>query len=82
MSATGNANGPIDLQAFWKNWAKFPQEQLVPYWGKQVAWSGDGTRILASADSSAELYDKVRALGIRTDQVVFGHVDDPNLVQI
>ena len=34
---------PIDVLLFRRNRDQLPDEQLEPYWGKQVAWSGDGT---------------------------------------
>ena len=58
---------------------QFPDEQLQPYWGKQVAWSADGTRILASGDDHAELYTRLQAMGIHPAHVVVEFINDPNV---
>jgi hypothetical protein len=77
-----NPNSPpqqaIDLMLFDRNRRQVPLEYLVPYWGKQVAWSADGTRIVASAETGEEVNEQLLALGIPFDQVVFEYVDDPN----
>jgi len=35
----------VDLVLYQENRHKFPPEQLLPYAGKYIAWSGDGTRV-------------------------------------
>ncbi len=60
---------------FGPNRLKFPPEDLLQYAGKHIAWSWDGTHIVASADTDPELVDKVKALGIRPDRVVYDYVD-------
>jgi hypothetical protein len=79
MSANGQANEPIDLLLFRRNRDRFPEEELEPYWGKQVAWSGDGTRIVASGATHAELYATLARLGIDPCQVVDEFIPDPNM---
>lgn len=44
-----------------RNMNAFPAEKLLLYAGKYVAWSGDGTAILAAADDVGELIDAVDA---------------------
>lgn len=55
MNPNSKRVGPPDLSHFHENWLKFPQEELAKYWGKQVAVSPDGTRIVASGDTLEEL---------------------------
>jgi hypothetical protein len=78
-----NPNGPpkqaIDLVLFERNRRQIPPEYLVPYWGKQVAWSADGTRIVASAETDEEVYAQLATQGVHFSEVVFGYVDDPNV---
>jgi hypothetical protein len=49
-------------------------ESLAPYEGRHVAWSVDGKRILAAADSYEELYAEVDRLGIKEMEYVSGFV--------
>jgi hypothetical protein len=62
-------------RTFFENQEKIPPEALLPYAGKHIAWSWDGSRILDSADSLEQLYDKLEAAGINTQRVVFHYVD-------
>jgi hypothetical protein len=45
----------MDIQLFQKNRQQFPPEQLAKYSGRYVAWSPDGTRILASDGDELQL---------------------------
>lgn len=78
MASNGERVEPPDLSHFHENWHKFPQEELAKYWGKQVAVSPDGTRILASGDSIDEVDDKLAAAGIHFSQVVHAYIDLPD----
>lgn len=55
---------PIDTAAFDRNRAAFPDERLEPYRGKYVSWNRDGTQIVACGDTWADLYERMKALGI------------------
>jgi hypothetical protein len=70
---------PIDVLLFRRNRDQFPDEQLEPYWGKQVAWSGDGVRVVASGATHEELYAKLRSLSIDPTHVVVEFINDPNV---
>ena len=48
----------IDFKVFLENRANFPPEGLVPYSGCWVAWSPDGTHIVASSSESQDAVDK------------------------
>lgn len=71
----------IDIGKHMRNNALVPPEYLVPFWGKKVAWHADGTHIVAAADTPAERDAELLRLGIDAGEVVFGYVDDPNLVE-
>ena len=58
---------------------KVPSEELTPYIGKHVAWSLDGTRIVASGDDVKEVNDRVVAAGIPPNRVVFGYIHDADV---
>jgi hypothetical protein len=64
---------------FSKNQSRFPVEELWKYAGQHVAWSWDGTRILASAPSDEELYQKLVEEGLDPQRVAFGYVDPPDI---
>jgi hypothetical protein len=68
---------PPDVSCFNENFNKFPQEQLEPFYGLYVAWSPDGTRILASGESLEEVDEKLKAAGIHFSQVVHSFIDPP-----
>ncbi|MGL4549880.1 MAG: hypothetical protein ACRC33_01730 [Gemmataceae bacterium] len=63
---------------FGENNARFPAEELWEHAGRHVAWSWDGTRLLASAELLEDLYLKLRELGIDPQRVVFDYVDPPD----
>jgi hypothetical protein len=66
----------MDFREFDKNRAAFPPEDLLPYRGQYIAWSPDGTRIIASDTDGIKLDETVRALGYDPSQVVFSSVPD------
>jgi hypothetical protein len=70
----------IDTVAWRRQRNLFPPDQLQPFWGKCVAWSADGTRVVASGDSWDALYDELARLGIHPCSVVDEFIDDPNEV--
>ncbi len=78
MDKPDNLDGWPDPN-FIVNRNKFPTEELWKYAGQHVAWSWDGTRILASAPDDAQLYQKLIEGGIDPQRVVFGYVDPPDL---
>jgi hypothetical protein len=75
MSQNGKPQEPPDIRGYVENRWKFPPELLIPYEGKHVAWSPDGTRILASGVSLDEVDEKLAALGIHFSQVVHDFID-------
>jgi hypothetical protein len=75
MSENGRPNLP-DLRDYHKNRVAFPQEELAKYAGKFVAFSPDGTRILASGDTPEEMEAQLVALGIPPNQVVGSYIED------
>jgi hypothetical protein len=77
MDKPDNLDGWPDPK-FHENQNKFPVEELWKYAGQQVAWSWDGTRILAAAPDDAQLFQKLAELGIDFQRVVFDYVPDPD----
>lgn len=62
------------MQAFLRNRAQFPPEQLAAYAGKYIAWSPDGTAIIASADDLNGLDNAVKGLGYNPAECIFSAV--------
>ncbi len=79
MSANDKRLDPPDLSHYEENRSKFPLEELAKYAGKHVAFSPDGTRILASGESMEEVEEKLVAAGINPSQVVGSYIDEPGV---
>ena len=47
----------FNANVYARNRNAYPLDKLLLYAGKHVAWSGDGTTILAAADTGEELLD-------------------------
>jgi hypothetical protein len=64
-----------DLSHFDENRANYPPELLVPFAGQHVAWSLDGTRILASGKDMLAVEKKLVAAGIDPSRVVHDYCE-------
>lgn len=60
---------------FFDNQAKLTAEDMKPYAGFFIAWSWDGTRVLASGQSELEVYDKLIEQGADINRVVYDYID-------
>jgi hypothetical protein len=60
---------------FFVNQRCFPPEELLKYAGRYIAWSWDGSRILASGESMEEVEQKLVASGIDPSRVVGDYID-------
>jgi hypothetical protein len=59
---------------FFENQHKYPIDELAKYEDQHIAWSWDGTRILASASDYDELDRKLKAMGIDPSRVVHDYI--------
>ena len=59
---------------FDENRRKFPLDELAKYDGLHIAWSWDGSRIVASGADMEEVERKVIASGIDPSRVVYSYV--------
>lgn len=70
----------MDLQQLLRNRAQFPPEELAKHAGKYVAWSPDGTRIVASDEDPIRLDAAIPAAGYDPADVLISFVDHPDEV--
>jgi hypothetical protein len=70
MDETQQALGVADLREYAANRRRFPPDELAKHAGRYVAFSLDGSRIVASAASEEELERQLLASGIDPSQVV------------
>jgi hypothetical protein len=63
-------------RAFFENQAKVPWQVLEPYRGQHIAWSWDGSKILAADPDQEQLWNKLESLGHNPRRVVFDYVDE------
>lgn len=70
----------MDMQEFLKNRRQFPPDELQKYAGKHVAWSPDGTAIIASDDDELRLDATIRAAGYDPADVLVSFVPFPDEV--
>lgn len=68
----------MDMQEYLKNRHQFPHDELDKYAGKYVAWSPDGTRIIASDEDPLKLVDAIDELGFESSEVVIEPVPFPD----
>ena len=82
MSQTSN-RGWIDGNLFLMNRNKFTYEQLAPYAGQHVAWSTDGTSVVAHDADIAVLYRVLQERGLSGEEYVLDYLpgeDEPNTI--
>jgi hypothetical protein len=70
----------MDMQEFLKNRQQFSPDELAKYAGKFVAWSPDGSRILASDDDEFRLDTTIKASGHDPADVLVSFVPYPDEV--
>jgi hypothetical protein len=66
----------MDMQQFLRNRNEFPPEDLAQYTGQYIAWSADGTRIIASDEDPLRLMKTLDALGHDPGETVISHVPE------
>ncbi len=74
-----NTTTPWINPTFQANQRNFPAEELIRHQGKHIAWSWDGSLILASDADRRVLDQKLRDAGIDPLQVIHDYVEDLNL---
>ena len=72
----------MDIRTFRENRAKFTWDELAAYDGRWVAFSPDGSRIVASAVDLGELEPLIRAAGEDPDQVGYERIEFDDQVSL
>ncbi len=79
-----NSDAPwVDGALFNDNANKIPAEEQLRYAGKRVAYSLDGSRIVASGNDYEELAAALKSAGIDPSRVVWGYIpgeDEDSLI--
>jgi hypothetical protein len=71
---TADFNGAL----FIENRNKFPREEWLRHAGRYVAWSSDGTKIVASGAALDELFANLQAADIKLNSIVQSYVPGPD----
>ena len=81
MNSNGKADGWIDGTLYSKNRRDFPLKELQKYAGQWVAFSADGTRIVASHPDMLALCGIIDRAGLKPHEVVYSliHADEVGL---
>ncbi len=74
MNQIPRCSEPASLRDYSQNRRQFPPEELIKYAGQYVAFSLDGTRVVASGATEEELEKQLQAVGIDPSQVVGSYV--------
>ena len=64
---------------FYENRRRISAEEQEKYAGQQVAFSWDGTHIVASGADGEELFRNLAAAGIDPTRIVWGYIADPDV---
>ena len=69
----------FDYLVFEENQRRVPPEVYYQHAGKYVAWSLDGSRIVASGATREEEFANLEAAGIDPGRVLHGYIDEPGV---
>ncbi len=71
------------MRIFMTNRAAFPEEELMKYVDQWIAWSPDGTAIVAhSAESVTAVYEQLKEKGYEDSLCCISYVDDPTVANL
>ena len=70
----------MDMQQLIRNRSQFPPEELARYVGQYVAFSPDGTRIIASDTDLGRLDAKIKAAGYDPTETLMSAVPAEDVI--
>ena len=76
MNTLSNNIPWFDARLFQDNQRKFPPDELLKYRGLVIAWSLDGTQILASGNDELDVAAKLKQKAIDPQKVIFANVPE------
>jgi hypothetical protein len=68
----------MDLEQFMSNRNAFPREELAQFLGKHVAWSEDGSRILAADSDPLKVIAALKAAGYDPGETMIEAITSPD----
>jgi hypothetical protein len=71
----------MDMQQYLRNRVRFPLDELAKHRGAWVAWSPDGTHIVASSADPEALDDLIRAAGADPEECPVEGIPDTDSVR-
>lgn len=74
MNESTNRKAEPDRWLYVENRAKFLPEDLLPYADRWVAWSVDGSKIVAHHEDLVEVARTVETLGLTREEVIFDFI--------
>jgi Family of unknown function (DUF5678) len=69
-----------DRAKYLENRQNFPLDELLQYRGQWIAWSPDGSRIVAHADDLGALIELVRSAGDDVERCILEGIPDADAV--
>jgi hypothetical protein len=78
MSSQRNGRQRFNGALFTDNANQYPAAKLAQFAGQHVAWSLDGTQILAGGADRDAAERNLRALGLNPSEVVWDYVPAPD----
>jgi hypothetical protein len=70
----------VDMNVFYENRNRFSLQELAKYRGRYVAWSPDGSGIIASDEDELRLDDAIRAAGYDVSETVVSFIPDEDTI--
>jgi hypothetical protein len=81
MAETPKSRPVQDRDLYVANRAKFLPKDLLPYEGQWVAWSLDGSRIVAHHDDLEQVERQLEQAGLTTEDVIFDRIPPGGVVE-
>ncbi len=68
-----HADIPWLTREFFENQDKIQPEDMIQYAGQYLAWSWDGSQVVASAPTREELEEKLKSMGVNLQRVAWDY---------
>jgi hypothetical protein len=78
MNSNGKLSQGIDFALYERNRRLIPANELEPFAGQHVAFSADGTQVVAHGEGYEGVFAHLDSLGIDGNTVVLEYIPGPN----